>query len=167
MIISGTCYEYGLKNSKIRESEKTKPVTPYGIGKDTLRKYIFKLQKKHKFKLTWLRIFFIYGINPRRNTLTNTLIKSKNETVTLNKSIERDYLDINFVANTFAKILLKDKNFGIVNLCSGKKISNKSLVKILKRKFKIKSNVNYMDTKQRDYEPQKFYGYNLKLKKIL
>ena len=168
LIISGTCYEYGLINGKIKESTKTKPISSYGKGKDSLRKYIFQLQKKYKFKLTWLRIFFIYGINPRRKTLTNILIKSKKnrKVIVLNSKIERDYLDVDFVADTFVKILFEDKNFGIINLCSGKKIPLKSLVHILKRKFKITPKVTYENTDQRYFEPEKFYGCNLKLKKI-
>ena len=168
-IIAGTCFEYGLINGKINEKKKTNPVTPYGKGKDLLRKYIFKLKRKYNLKITWLRIFYIYGLNDSRITLTNLLISSrqKKQTIILNNKIQRDYVDINFVTSVFVQILLRNKEYGIVNLCSGKKIYLKDLVKILRKKFKIKPLVKYQNTKQREFEPESFYGCNLKLKKIL
>jgi nucleoside-diphosphate-sugar epimerase len=168
-IIAGTCYEYGLINGKINEKKKTNPVTSYGRGKDLLRKFIFKMKKKYNLKVTWLRIFYIYGLNDTRVTLTNLLInsKQKKQTIILNNRIQRDYVDINFVTKVFVQILLKNKGFGVVNLCSGKKIFLKDLVKTLRRKFKIKPLVKYQNTKQRKFEPESFYGCNYKLKKIL
>ena len=169
LIIAGTCYEYGLIRGKIKETQKTIPCSPYGTGKDLLRKHIIKLKKKYNFKFTWLRIFYIYGVNTGRDTLTNILISSRKQKkiVVLNNKIERDYVDINYVADVFVKILKNNKNYGVVNLCSGKKISLKGLVKNLKKIYKINPYVQYVDSKQRPYEPEKFYGCNSKLKKIL
>lgn len=169
LIVAGTCYEYGLINGKIKETRKTKPYCSYGIGKDMLRKYLLQLKKKYKFKLTWFRVFFIYGANLSRTTLTNILLKSKklNNTIVLNKKIKRDYIDIDFVADVFTKTLENDKDYGVVNLASGKKISLRDLVKLLSSKYKISPKVKYEDTRQRAYEPESFYGCNKKLTKIM
>ena len=169
LIIAGTCYEYGLINGKIKESKRTKPSCSYGYGKDSLRKYVFKLKKKYRFKLTWLRIFYIYGKNPNRNTLFNRVLNSKktNQYIILNNKIRRDYVNIDFVAKVFVKILSKNKDNGIVNLSSGKKISLKKLMNILKFEYNIDAIVKYKNTKQRIFEPESFYGDNNKLKKIL
>ena len=169
MIIAGTCYEYGLISGKIKESFKCKPACHYGSGKNSLRKFIFSLQRKYKFKLTWLRIFYIYGKNPSRNTLTNILLKNKktDKPIILNRKIKRDYVDIKVVSNTFVKILKKDKNYGVINLSSGRKVSLKELVKFLSKKYKINPSVKYKDTLQRSFEPEIFYGDNDKLKEIM
>jgi hypothetical protein len=62
---------------------------------------------------------------------------------------------------------LKKKNLGIVNLCSGKSISLKYLVKILIKKYKIKPFVEYKKIKLKNYETENFYGDNTKLTSIL
>ena len=133
------------------------------------QKKILNDQKKFKFKLTWFRVFFIYGANLSRTILTNILLKSKklNNIIILNKKIKRDYVDINFVADVFIKNLENDKDYGIVNLASGKKTSLRDLVKLLSLKYKIGPKVKYEDTRQRAYEPESFYGCNKKLKKIM
>ena len=169
LIIAGTCYEYGLISGKISENTRCYPVCSYGSGKNSLRQYVLKLQKKFKFKLTWFRVFYIYGINPNKNTLTSILLK-KNKIKTpiiLNKKIERDYIDINYVSKIFVKILQKNRNYGIVNLSSGKKVSLKQLVKFLSQKYNIKPLVKFKNTKQRPFEPEIFYGDNSKLNKIM
>ena len=168
LIIAGTCYEYGLISGKISENTRCYPVCSYGSGKNSLRQYVLKLQKKFKFKLTWFRVFYIYGINPNKNTLTSILLKNKIKTpIILNKKIERDYIDINYVSKIFVKILQKNRNYGIVNLSSGKKVSLKQLVKFLSQKYNIKPLVKFKNTKQRPFEPEIFYGDNSKLNKIM
>jgi len=128
IIVSGSSLEYGLKEGKNSEYQKTKPVCSYGIAKDELRKYLQKLQIEYNFKLCWLRIFFIYGLNSNRTTLTNLLVKSdKEKKIILNNKIKRDYLDIHYVAKIILKIFKKNKNFGIINLSSGRNIFLKNL----------------------------------------
>ena len=68
--MAGTCFEYAKKNGKHNELDKTDPLTSYGKSKDLLRKFLFRLKKKYKFNLTWVRIFYMYGKNYNRNTLT-------------------------------------------------------------------------------------------------
>jgi nucleoside-diphosphate-sugar epimerase len=169
LIVAGTCYEYGLTSGKISENFDCHPVCNYGHGKNSLRKYIQKLQKQFDFNFTWLRIFYIYGINPNRDTLTNILLKNRNKKkpIILNKRIKRDYVDINFVAKVFVKILQKKENFGIVNLSSGNKISLKQFVKFLSKKYKKTLYAKFQDTQQRQFEPEIFYGDNRKLMRIL
>jgi len=169
LIIAGTCYEYGLISGKIDETSICKPACNYGYGKNALRIYTLKLQKKFKFNLTWLRIFYIYGINPNKDTLTNILLKNKNpnKPIVLNKKIKRDYVDINYVSNVFVNILKQNKNYGVVNLSSGKKISLKELVNFLSKKYKKFFFTKFENTKQRPFEPEVFFGNNKKLREIL
>lgn len=169
IIIIGTCYEYGLQEGKLSEKLNTKPVVNYAISKNELRKYLEELKKKNKFKLSWLRIFFIYGLNKRRDTLTNLLIKSKKnkKKIYINNVIKRDYLSVEKVAKIIAKISLKNKNCGIVNICSGKSIDMKNFVSKVKNKYRINPNASFVANSQRKYEPENFYGCNKKLNKIL
>jgi dTDP-6-deoxy-L-talose 4-dehydrogenase (NAD+) len=169
IVVAGTCYEYGKKFGKISENIILKPEVKYAIGKNNLRKFLVNKQKKHFFNLSWLRLFFIYGKKQQSNSLTNVLIKSsKNkETVFLNSKIKRDYMSVNDVAKIIARISIKNKNLGVINICSGKPIKLKELVKIVKKKYNIKPKVSYNNVEQRIYEAQSFYGCNKKLNKIL
>jgi dTDP-6-deoxy-L-talose 4-dehydrogenase (NAD+) len=169
IIITGTCYEYGLQEGRLTEKLNSKPIVNYAIAKNKLRKYLEELKKKNKFKLSWLRIFFIYGLNKRRDTLTNLLIKSKKnkKKIYINNVIKRDYLGVEKVAKIIAKISLKNKDYGIVNICSGKAIDMKNFVSKVKNKYKINPSVSFVATPQRSYEPENFYGCNKKLNKIL
>ena len=168
LVVAGTCFEYAKKNGKHSELDKTDPLTSYGKSKNLLRKFLFRLKKKFKFNLTWVRIFYMYGKNYNRNTLTNLIINSKRQKkyVLLNKNIKRDFLDVNEVANRIILLSQKKKDFGIVNICSGKQLNLKSLVKILKNKYKIQPLVKYKDMKTRIYEPNNFYGDTSKFNQI-
>ena len=134
-----------------------------------MRKFLFKLRKKNKFNLTWVRIFYMYGKNYNRETLTNLVINSKRNKkyVQLNKNIKRDFLDVKQVAYRIILLSLKQKNFGVVNICSGKQLSLKSLVKILKNKYKIQPLVKFKNMKNRIYEPKNFYGDTNKFNRII
>ena len=169
LVVAGTCFEYGKKKGCLTEDKETKPILNYAIAKDNLRKFLFGLQKKYKFNLTWLRFFYIYGYNPNRQTLTNLLIDSrkKKHTLFIDGHIKRDFLSVEKAVKYILLLSLKKKNLGIVNLCSGKSISLKYLVKILIKKYKIKPFVEYKKIKLKNYETANFYGDNTKLSSIL
>ena len=169
IIIAGTCYDYGLQEGRLTEKLNSKPIVNYAIAKNKLRKYLEELKKKNKFKLSWLRIFFIYGLNKRRDTLTNLLIKSKEnkKIIYINNLIKRDYLEVEKVAKIITKISLKNKDYGIINICSGKAIDMKNFVSKVKNKYRINPSVSFVGNSQRKYEPENFYGCKKKLNNIL
>lgn len=168
IFVTGTCYEYGKKKGKLSESMSTRPVTKYSKAKDILRKYLFRLKKKYNFNLTWGRIFYIYGKHNSRATLYNQIIASdkNNDEVKVQGSLIRDYLHINELVKIIYKLTLK-KDLGIVNLCSGKGISLKNLIKQICKKESINPNITYVKNKISKYESMNFYGDSKKLKEIL
>ena len=46
LVVTGTCFEYGIKNGSLSEDMITDPQNPYALAKDTLRKFLFELEKK-------------------------------------------------------------------------------------------------------------------------
>jgi dTDP-6-deoxy-L-talose 4-dehydrogenase (NAD+) len=169
LVVTGTCFEYGKINGKLNENSKTFPVTNYAKAKNNLRKFLFRIKKKYNFNLTWIRLFYIYGINKKRETLTNLLINSSKsgKTLILNKEIKRDFLDVETVAKLIINLSLRKKDMGIVNLSSGRAINMKQFVNIIKSKFKISPVVKFMNSKVKKYEPKIFFGDTKKIKKIL
>ena len=169
LIVLGTCYEYGNISGKISEHMKCKPNIPYGEAKLKLLESIIGFKKKYNIKLTWLRPFFVYGENKKRATLyslVKQLDKNNNIKLKVCGDLVRDFLSVNFLCHVILKIIELNKNIGILNVCSGKKVTIKKFIKkILINKNRIK-NINMNGKNPNFFEPNKFWGDNSKLKKI-
>lgn len=170
VVVVGTCYEYGLQNGCLKETDATMPATQYGLAKDTLRKYIELLVKGTGISFNWVRLFYIYGEGQNPNSLLPQLEKAILEGKSFfnmsNGEQLRDYLSVEEVARYLCMITLQDKVNGVVNCCSGKPISIRRLVeeKIKELDSNIKLNFGYYPYP--DYEPMAFWGDTTKLKKI-
>jgi len=169
--VVGTCAEYGLIEGCLKEDMKTNPVTPYGLAKDTLRRFIAELNKKYEFIFKWIRLFYLFGKGQNPNSLLAQLDKAldnNEDTFNMSKGEQlRDYLHVEEVAEYIVKISLQNKINGVINCCSGKPISIKELVEnhMKKRRKYIKLNLGYYE--YNDYEPMAFWGDNHKLNQIL
>ena len=175
LIVVGTCFEYGNKDVILKENLKIdKPITSYGIAKNNLRLRLLKLKKKKNFKFTWLRLFFVYGAEYKSKYQTNlwsdiiSCEKKKKSFFYLTSGNQiRDYLHIDKISKYIIKIILKNKSFGVVNVCSGKKFNLKKIVTMWKKKYNLKINFVFNRKQLKKHEPLKIIGSNSKLKKIL
>src|SRR6185369_16423277 len=61
LVAAGTCLEYGQQSGALAAELETRPTNPYGFAKDALRKQLQQLQAVHPFRLTWARLFYMYG----------------------------------------------------------------------------------------------------------
>ena len=170
IVITGTCYEYGLLNGSIKEESKTDPVNQYAIAKDTLRKSIFAISKNSDIEICWLRIFFVYGEDQNKNSIYPSLISSINSGETFNLSSGtqiRDFVSIKLITK-YLHLLIHTKNIhGIFNGGSGNPISIIEFVEniIKRRESNIKVNRNFYP--DRDYEPLAFWADMKKIRTIL
>lgn len=168
--VIGTCLEYGLINGCINEEMPTKPTTPYGLAKDTLRRFISILQNKFQFNFKWIRLFYLYGEGQAKSSILSqlqTALDNNEESFNMSKGDQlRDYLPIEKIAEYIVKISIQNKE-GVFNCCSGKPISIRTLVEqYLKKKGKaIKLNLGYYP--YANYEPMAFWGDNTKLNDLL
>ena len=169
--VIGTCLEYGMKSGRLSEDFLTNPVTPYGLAKDTLRKFLEEFNTVLSFNLKWIRLFYLYGEGQNPKSLLSQLDRAldKGEDVFNMSGGEqlRDYLPIEKAAEFIVKISLQNEINGRINCCNGKPISIRNLVEnhLKKRNKKIKLNLGYYP--YLDYEPFAFWGDNRKLKSIL
>ncbi len=167
----GTCLEYGLKEGCLHENNMTNPITPYGLAKDTLRKFIEMLTKNYDFSFKWIRLFYLYGKGQNPNSLLPQLDRAldKNEDVFNMSGGDqlRDYLPVEKVAEYIIKITFQNEINGIINCCSGEPISIRKLVDdhLKKRNKSITLNLGYYS--YNDYEPLAFWGDNTKLMNII
>ncbi len=170
IVITGTCYEYGLSNGSVNEEYITNPINQYAIAKDTFRKAIFCMSKNSNIKICWLRIFYVYGEDQNKNAIYPSLINSIRSGNTFNISSGRqirDFVSINQITE-YLNLLINKKNIhGIFNGGSGDPISIIEFVEnIIKRKdSNIKVNRNFYP--DRDDEPLAFWADMKKMQNIL
>lgn len=171
IIVTGTCFEYKKKKGIMRETSKVEPFTNYGKAKNNLRIKLTKLKQIYKIKMTWVRIFYIFGHFKDNNNLWSQINKnSRNKILEFKMSSGeqyRDYMHVKDLARHIVFLALKKKNFGIINLCSGKPIKVRNLVRNWKNKFKFNINFKFNEFEIPKHESIKFWGCDKKLKKII
>ncbi len=160
--VSGTCFEYGMREGALSADLNPMPANSYALAKDTLRRFLQNLQKTKSFKLKWVRLFYTYGKGQMGTSLLAQLekaVSNKEEQFNLSGGEQlRDYLPIEQMAEEIVNFSVDESLNGIVNCCSGKPISIKRLVEeyIRKNNYHIKLNFGYYPYP--DYEPMAFWG---------
>lgn len=171
LAVTGTCFEYGMREGCLSEDMLTDPQNPYALAKDTLRKFLFELKKSHDFDCTWIRLFYMYGEGQNANALLSQLQNSlDNGEEVFNMSggeQQRDYLPVEKVAKYIIGIALKEGFSGIVNCCSGRPIRVKELVENYLKDTNQQIKLNPGFYAYTDYETMSFWGDNTKLKSII
>lgn len=171
LVVTGTCFEYGLQSGALTEEMPTMPTNPYGYAKDALRRQLEFLKIEQPFDFTWLRLFYMYGEGQSENSLYPKLKSSvaQGERVFNMSGGEqlRDYLPVEQVAERIAMFALKKLDCGVVNLCSGTPVSVKALVQrwLYENNWQIELNLGYYPYP--DYEPMEFWGDSAKQNKML
>lgn len=169
--VIGTCLEYGMQSGALKEDMETRPVNPYGLAKDTLRKFLEQLKLKIDSNLKWIRLFYMYGKGQSSSSILPQLEKAlkKGENVFNMSGGEqlRDYLPVEKVAEYIVIIAMQNNTQGIINCASGQPVSIKKLVEDYLQKSNRDINLNLGYYPYPDYEPMEFWGDTSKLNKAL
>jgi dTDP-6-deoxy-L-talose 4-dehydrogenase (NAD+) len=170
IVVTGTCFEYGLQEGCLSEDLPAKPNTVYGIAKNTLRIFLEQLQKKIPFDFKWIRLFYLYGEGQNKNSILEQLksaIDRHDKIFNMSGGEQlRDYLPVETVVENIVKITLQNKVQGIINNCSGNPISIRRLVEEYLKKIgkNIELNLGYYN--YNNHEPHAFWGNTKKLDEI-
>lgn len=171
LVVTGTCFEYGMKERRLSEDMESDPQNAYAIAKNNLRIFLEDLQNENHFTLKWIRLFYMYGKGQNPNSLLSQLEAAlqKGDTIFNMSGGEqlRDYLPIETVAEYIVKIALQNKISGIINCCSGVPVKVKTFVENYLKKNNKKINLNLGYYPYPDYEAMAFWGDDKKLKKIV
>ncbi len=171
LVVTGTCFEYGMQCGALSEDMETKPDNPYALAKDCLRKFLEQMQRKIEFNFIWIRLFYMYGKGQNPNSILSQLYRAlENGETSFNISGGeqlRDYLPVERVAEYIVKISMQDKVTGIINCCSGEPISIRKLAEnfIAEKNKSIELNLGHYPYP--DYEPMTFWGCDKKLQAAL
>lgn len=165
VLVTGTCFEYGFQYGPIAATARPMPANPYALAKDSLRQYLGHLQTESSFRLQWARLFYMYGKGQNPKSILaqlDTAIANGDSVFNMSGGEQlRDYLPVEAVAQQLLDIL-KSKQAGAFNVCSGEAISIRRLVeeRIKERGASIHLNLGYYPYP--DYEPMAFWGINNK-----
>jgi dTDP-6-deoxy-L-talose 4-dehydrogenase (NAD+) len=171
LTIAGTCFEYGLKHGPLRENIEVNPNTPYGFAKDSLRRMLEFLKQHYEFNLTWCRIFYVYGEGQPESSIFGQIkaaTQKGNKVFNMSEGEQiRDYLPVEVLSRYIVKLALLKSDVGVVNVCSGRPVSIRRLVKtwIKENHWNIDLNPGYYPYP--DYEPLAFWGDKTKLDNLI
>jgi dTDP-6-deoxy-L-talose 4-dehydrogenase (NAD+) len=171
LVVTGTCFEYGLQYGPLHETSPARPSNPYGLAKDMLRHQLDYLCQQRPFQLSWLRLFYLFGEGQAAGSLYSQLRQAAERgdaSFDMSGGEQlRDYLPVTDVARQVVSLSLMDHAAGTVNLCSGTPISVRSLVEcwIEEHGWSIRPNLGRFPYPE--HEPMAFWGDATKLKQCL
>ena len=163
LVVTGTCYEYGMSSGALSEEQETNPNTPYGIAKDNLREELFELQQRKNFDLTWARIFYPYGEGQSEKSLYSQLknaILSNQEFLMGNGRQVLDFIQVEKVASSLMSLLTSCTNLGVVNIGSGKPQTVAAFVQEQIKIFQSDLVPSFGSIPDREYESVSFWSDN-------
>lgn len=171
LLVTGTCFEYGMQSGALAEDLPAAPANPYALAKDTLRKLLQSLQRQHAFTLQWARLFYIHGEGQSPSSLLAQLdraIDSGEAVFNMSGGEQlRDYLPVDAVASRTVTLLEHPGCDGVVNICSGEPISVRRLVErhLANRGANIRLNLGHYAYSAE--EPMAFWGDASRLASVL
>jgi nucleoside-diphosphate-sugar epimerase len=162
LLVTGTCFEYGMQSGPLDEGMETKPSNPYGLAKDTLRRFLEALRVKHPFTLQWARLFYMFGPGQNPGSLLAQLeraLERGDEEFPMSGGEQlRDYMPVEQVAAALVRLIEHPECDGIVNICSGKPVSVRNLVETFVASKGKQIRLKLGHYAYPDYEPMAFWG---------
>lgn len=170
VMVTGTCFEYGLQSGPLSEQTAARPNTPYGLAKHTLRLFLEALQREQPFTLQWARLFYLHGSGQNPNSLLASLdraIDAGDTSFNMSAGDQlRDYLAIEDAAGWLARLLAQPGLNGVINCCSGQPVSVRALVEQRLRQRHSSIALNLGHYAYSAHEPMAFWGVNERLRQL-
>jgi nucleoside-diphosphate-sugar epimerase len=171
VLVTGTCYEYGMRNGAMGEEDIPQPANAYALAKDMLRQQLQCLQSFHPFDLTWARLFYMFGEGQSASSLYSQLMsvgKSGADRFPMSPGDQvRDYLPVSEVAEKLATLVLHHKNIGNINICSGQPTTVKQQVEKLMTTHNFDMTLDLGVYPYPDHEPMAFWGDTAKWQRVI
>ena len=171
LVVTGTCYEYGLSSGALSENQETNPNTPYGVAKDNLRRELFDLQSIKNFDLTWARIFYPYGEGQSRYSLFSLIKEAvdlcRPELLLSNSDSTLDFISVIELGDILTALATSFKDVGILNLGSGRPTSVIKFAQSLANRNNWSVNFRSAPEHSRIFESKCFWSNSSKLTELL
>ena len=171
VLVTGTCFEYGMQSGPLSEQTAPQPGNPYGLAKNSLRLFLENLQRVQPFTLQWARLFYLHGEGQNPNSLLAALdraIDAGDDSFNMSAGEQlRDYLAIETAAGYLAAIVQQREFDGVINCASGQPVSVRALVeqRVRERGASIRLNLGHYPYPT--HEPMAFWGVADRLQQLL
>ncbi|MDQ8050659.1 NAD(P)-dependent oxidoreductase [Luteibacter sp.] len=171
LLCAGTCFEYGMREGMLHESQQPQPHNCYAFAKDALRRQLGFLREQHAFALTWARLFYTYGPGQPAGSLYGqfqaAVVRGEREFPMSGGEQLRDYLPVQEVARLVGALALSKADAGIVNVCAGGPTSVRKLVEGWAREQNWPGALALGRYPYPRHEPMAFWGSDAKLRRVL
>ncbi|SDS61846.1 NAD-dependent epimerase/dehydratase family protein [Pseudomonas granadensis] len=171
VLVTGTCFEYGMQSGPLSETTEPHPSNPYGLAKHTLHLFLQNLQQERPFTLQWARLFYLHGEGQNPNSLLAALdraIDAAEPSFNMSAGEQlRDFLPIENAAGYLAAILQKHDFNGVINCASGQAVSVRSLVEQRLRERGATIQLNLGHYPYPSHEPLAFWAVTERLQQLL
>jgi dTDP-6-deoxy-L-talose 4-dehydrogenase (NAD+) len=171
VLVTGTCFEYGMQSGPLSEKNDAQPANPYGLAKHTLHLFLLNLQQEHSFTLQWARLFYLHGEGQNPNSLLAALdraIDAGDTTFNMSAGEQlRDFLAIETATAYLAAILHKRDFDGTINCASGQPVSVRALVEQHVRERGATIGLNLGHYPYPTHEPLAFWAVTERLQQLL
>lgn len=171
LVVTGTCYEYGLCSGELTEASPTNPCTEYGRAKELLHARLLDLQLTHDFELAWLRLFYLFGPGQAKTSLYSMLLAAidrREEAFDMSGGEQvRDFLPVREATRLIVEVALRRGADGSFNICSGSPVSIRELVRTWIDESHAKIRMNLGKIPYSPSEPMAFWGSRRKLDELL
>ena len=142
VITSGSCWEYGVQNTKLSEDMPILPMNAFTAAKNALNQLGGDLARESQMQYIWVRVFFAYGVGQRALSLLPRLIayaKGGEVPMIKDSETELDFIYVEDVADAIVKLIQSDDASGTYNIGSGKLTKVREVVEIVGKLTKKES----------------------------
>lgn len=171
LVVTGTCFEYGMQSGCLHEGMTPMPSNPYGSAKDALRAQLELLSGQTPFDLRWLRLFYLYGSGQSATSLYSQFhaaVARGDKSFDMSKGDQvRDFMKVEDAAAAIVAIATTPEAPRILNVCSGEPTSVRSLVERWRAETAADIALNLGALGTPTYEPFAFWGDNRRLSAFL
>lgn len=171
VLVTGTCFEYGMQSGPLSETTEPRPSNPYGLAKHTLHLFLQNLQQERPFTLQWARLFYLHGEGQNPNSLLAALdraIDAAEPSFNMSAGEQlRDFLPIEKAAGYLAAIVQKQHFSGVINCASGHAVSVRALVEQRLRERDATIELNLGHYPYPSHEPLAFWAVTERLQQLL
>ena len=171
VLVTGTCFEYGLQSGPLSEASPPQPANPYGLAKNTLRLFLEALNRTQPFTLQWARLFYLHGEGQNPRSLLASLdraIAAGDTHFNMSKGDQlRDYLAVEDAAGYLVTILQNPQFAGVINCSSGQPVSVRELVEHYLQARGVSMQLNLGHYTYSPHEPMAFWGINKRLQRLM
>ncbi|WP_060508314.1 NAD(P)-dependent oxidoreductase [Pseudomonas sp. NBRC 111124] len=171
VLVTGTCFEYGMQSGPLDEQCAARPANPYGLAKHSLHQFLQALQLHQPFTLQWARLFYLHGEGQNPNSLLAALdraIDAGAATFDMSAGEQlRDFQSITDAARQLAALLQHPEFSGVVNCASGRPVAVRSLVEQRLRERGAELHLNLGHYPYPTHEPMAFWAVTDRLQHLL